>query len=74
MQSFSFCPYLCLDSFYILNSYSKGKVHIQKSLTLKPPPLEVVIRGIKVHIGSESRLFAVKSTSAETGMGVTSRP
>ena len=26
------------------------------------------------HIGSEYRLFSVKSTSAETGMGVTSRP
>ena len=26
------------------------------------------------HIGPESQLFAVKSTSAETGMGVTSRP
>ena len=26
------------------------------------------------HIGPECRLFAVKSTSAETGMGVTSRP
>ena len=26
------------------------------------------------HIGPESRLFAVKSTSAETGMGMTSRP
>ena len=26
------------------------------------------------HIGPECRLFAVKSTSAETGMGVTSTP
>ena len=32
-QSFDFRPYLCLDSFYFLNSYSKGKVHIQKSST-----------------------------------------
>ena len=29
---------------------------------------------IPLHIGPECRLFAVKSTSAETGMGVTSRP
>ena len=27
MLSFDFRPYLCLDSFYVLNSYSKGKVH-----------------------------------------------
>ena len=25
-QCFDFRPYLCLDSFYFLNSYSKGKV------------------------------------------------
>ena len=32
-QSFDFRPYLCLESFYILSFYAKGKVHIQKSST-----------------------------------------
>ena len=36
--------------------------------------IEIAIKASLKHIGSECRLFAVKSTSAETGMGVTSRP